>query len=65
VLRAAGETVTTQENIQDWLHLDEGDPGFRLLMEEEIITVIYIYLFSSKIPTLLNFIYIFFEFLLH
>jgi hypothetical protein len=30
VLRAAGETETTQENIQDWLQLDEGDPGFQL-----------------------------------
>jgi hypothetical protein len=29
VLRAAGETETTQENIQDWLELDEGDPGFQ------------------------------------
>jgi hypothetical protein len=31
VLRAAGETETTQENIQDWLELDEGDPEFQLL----------------------------------
>jgi hypothetical protein len=30
VLRAAGETGTTQENIQDWLVLDEGYPGFQL-----------------------------------
>jgi hypothetical protein len=36
VLRAAGETETTQENIQDLLELDEGDPGFQLLTEEEI-----------------------------
>jgi hypothetical protein len=28
VLRAAGETETTKENIQDWL---EGEPGFQLL----------------------------------
>jgi hypothetical protein len=28
VLRVAGETETAQENIQDWLQLDEGDPGF-------------------------------------
>jgi hypothetical protein len=35
VLRAAGETETTQENIQDWVELDEGDPGFQLLTEEE------------------------------
>jgi hypothetical protein len=34
VLRAAGETETTQENIQDWFQLDEGDPGFQLLTEE-------------------------------
>jgi hypothetical protein len=27
-LRAAGETKTTQENIQDWLELDEGDLDF-------------------------------------
>jgi hypothetical protein len=32
VLRAAGETETTQENIQDWLQLDEGDPGFQLFL---------------------------------
>jgi hypothetical protein len=33
VLRAGGKTETTQENIQDWLQLDEGDPGFQLLTE--------------------------------
>jgi hypothetical protein len=32
VLRAAAETEATQENIQDWLELDEGDPGFQLLV---------------------------------
>ena len=32
VLRAAGETETTQVNIQDWLKLDEGDPGFQFLV---------------------------------
>jgi uncharacterized protein YehS (DUF1456 family) len=47
VLRAVGKTETTQENIQDWLELD-GDPGFQLLTEEEIATVIY--LFSSALP---------------
>jgi hypothetical protein len=41
VLRAAGETETTQENIRDSLGLDEGDPGFQLLTEEEIVTVIF------------------------
>jgi hypothetical protein len=28
VLRAVGETETTQENIQYWLQLDEGNPGY-------------------------------------
>jgi hypothetical protein len=41
-LRAAGETETTHENIQDWLQLDEGNPGFQLLTEEEIAAVIFI-----------------------
>jgi hypothetical protein len=31
VFRAAGEIETAQENIQDWLELDEGDPGFSFL----------------------------------
>jgi hypothetical protein len=43
VLRAAAETDTTQENIQDCLQLDEGDPGFQLLTEEEIDAVIISY----------------------
>jgi hypothetical protein len=38
-LRAAGETETSQENIQDWLQLGEGDPGFQLLAVEEIAAV--------------------------
>lgn len=29
VLGAAGETETMEENIQDWLELEEGDPGFQ------------------------------------
>jgi hypothetical protein len=32
VLRAVEETETTQENIQDWLELDEGHRGFQLLV---------------------------------
>jgi hypothetical protein len=52
VLRAAGETETTQENIQDWLQLDEGDPGFQLLTEKEIAAVIFFYLFSPALPIL-------------
>jgi hypothetical protein len=33
-----------QENYQDWLELDEGDPGFQLMIEEEnaaVISLIY------------------------
>jgi hypothetical protein len=41
LLRAAGETETTQENNQDWLEMDEQDPGFQLLTEEEIAALIY------------------------
>jgi hypothetical protein len=40
VLRAAGETETTRENIQDWIKLDEKGPGFQLLTKEEITAVI-------------------------
>jgi hypothetical protein len=43
VLRAAGETETTQ-NIQHWLELDEGNPGFQLLTEEETAAVIYLFI---------------------
>jgi uncharacterized protein YehS (DUF1456 family) len=46
VLRAAGETETTQENIQDWLELD-GDTGFQLLTEKEIAAVIFLFTFIS------------------
>jgi hypothetical protein len=45
VLRAPGETKTLQENIQDWLQLDEGDSGFQLLTEEEIAEVIFFFYF--------------------
>jgi hypothetical protein len=48
VLRAAGETETTQENIRDWLQLDEGDPGLKLLTEKEIAAVIwFLFIFIS------------------
>jgi hypothetical protein len=59
VLRAAGETETTQENIQDWLQLDEGDPGFQLLTEQEIAAVIFFYLLLSVLLILLKFPFIF------
>jgi hypothetical protein len=41
VLRAAGETETTQENIQHWLELDEGDPGVQLLTEDKSAAVLF------------------------
>jgi hypothetical protein len=53
VLRAAGETETTQENIQDWLELDEGDTEFQLLTGRNCYTDIY--LFLSALPILLTF----------
>jgi hypothetical protein len=43
VLRAASETETTQEDIQDWLELDEGGPGFQLLTEEEVAAGILLF----------------------
>jgi hypothetical protein len=36
VLRASEETKTMQENVQDWLELDEGDPGFQHLVQEAV-----------------------------
>jgi hypothetical protein len=54
VLRAVGETGATQENIRDWLELNGGDSGFQLLTEEEKCCN-DIFLFSSALPTLLNF----------
>jgi hypothetical protein len=61
VLRAAGETETTQENIQDWLELDGRDPGFQLPTEEEIAAVIFYFLFSSELAILLKFQFICFR----
>jgi hypothetical protein len=59
VLRAAGEAETSQENIQDWLQLDEGDPEFQLLTEEEIAAVIY-FLCSSSLSIFFKFsVYLF------
>jgi hypothetical protein len=41
-LRAAGGNENTQENIHDWLKLDEGVPGFQLLTEENNFLFIFI-----------------------
>jgi hypothetical protein len=58
VLRAARETETTQENIQDWLQLDEGDPEFRLLTEDEVTAVIFLFIFISTTYSIKFSIYI-------
>jgi hypothetical protein len=50
VLRAIGETETTQENFQDWLQLDEGDLGFQLVILwflNKDSTVIFLFSFIS------------------
>jgi hypothetical protein len=47
VLRAAGERETKQENIQDCLQLDEGDPGYQLLTEEDIFAVLFFIYFHQ------------------
>jgi hypothetical protein len=60
VLRAAGETETTQEIIPYWPELDEGDTGFQLLTGGEIAAVIFFYLFSSALPITLKFPFIYF-----
>jgi hypothetical protein len=61
-LRAAGETETTQENIQNWLELEDGDLGFRLLTEEGIAVVALFYLFSSAFIDTIKFsIYLFYK----
>jgi hypothetical protein len=48
-LRAAGETENTQENIQDRLQTDEGNPRFQLLTEKDIAALIFFYLVSSAL----------------
>jgi hypothetical protein len=60
VLRAAGETETTQENIQDWLQLYEGDPGFQLLTESKIAVVIFFFIFFINTTYIIKFAFIFF-----
>jgi hypothetical protein len=59
VLRAAGATETTQENIRNWLELGEGGPEYQLLTEDEITAVkFFFYLSSSALPILLHFPFI-------
>jgi hypothetical protein len=60
VLRAE----TTQENIQDWIELREGDPEFQLVTEEEIAAVIfYLYILFSAAYFIKFSIYLFFRIL--
>jgi hypothetical protein len=58
VLRAAGETESTQENIQDWLDLDEGDPGFQLMTRRNCCNDIFFY-FHQHCITITFSIYLF------
>jgi hypothetical protein len=46
VLRAAGETETAPENIQDRLELEEGDPGFQFLTKK-FLQFFYSFIFIS------------------
>jgi hypothetical protein len=63
VFRAAGETETTQESIEDWLQLDEGDPGFQLLTEEEVAAVIFFIIILISITYIIKIsIYLFCKF---
>jgi hypothetical protein len=48
VLRVAGQTETTQQNIQDWLQLDEASDRGRNYCSDNF------YLFSSTLPILLK-----------
>jgi hypothetical protein len=51
VLRAAGETETTQENIQDWLQLDEASDRGRNCCCDVFIVISTIHI--MKVPNYL------------
>jgi hypothetical protein len=60
---SSAETETAQHNIIHWLQLDEGDPGFNLLTEEEIAAVVFlvfIFISTTYIIKLLCFLSFFF-----
>jgi hypothetical protein len=64
VLRAAGETEITQENIQDRLEL-EGDPGFQLLTEEGISAVfLFISYYQNYLYYYIFHLFVFYYFVL-
>jgi hypothetical protein len=60
VLRAAGETETTQENIKVWINLDEGVPWSSASDRGRncCSDIFFFNLFSSALPVLLNFSFI-------
>jgi hypothetical protein len=61
---AAGETETTQENIQEWLEPDKGNSDFSLT-QEEIAAVIFFLFISISITYVFKFsIHLFSNFLL-
>jgi hypothetical protein len=47
VLRADGETESTQENMEHRLKLDVGDSGLQLLTREGITAVIFLFFYIS------------------
>jgi hypothetical protein len=59
VLREVGETETAQENIQDWLQPDEGDPRFQLLAGRFCCSDIFLFIFIGI--TYIIKIFIFFQ----
>jgi hypothetical protein len=65
VLRAAGETETSQGNIQDRVQLSEGDPVLQLLTQEETAEVMFLFILPLALPMLFqsSFIFLFFIFL--
>jgi hypothetical protein len=50
VLRTAGGTETTEENIQDLLELDKGNTKFQPQTEEEIAEEIFFIYFYQYYP---------------
>jgi hypothetical protein len=48
----------TKKSKIDWLELDEEDPEFQLLTQDKIAAILYLYLFTSALSILLNFLLI-------
>jgi hypothetical protein len=58
------QAETTQGNVQGWLELYEEHPGFQLPTAEDIVAVIFVYIFMSNTYTVKFFIYLFYKNLL-